>query len=166
MAKFTIKDGVLYQNGVKVYQRPSPNHGGTIKPIYTIIHYTGASTAESAINWMVEKRKKDNVSAHLHIDRLGNVVQLVNLTQQAWHAGVSQWKGVVGLNSHSIGIELQNTGGQEYTAIQLQQTIDVCKALNLEFPIKEILGHSNIAPGRKVDPGKQFPMKRLREEAF
>lgn len=166
MAKFTIDNNILYQNGVKVIQRPSPNHGGVIEPKFIIIHYTAANTAESAISWMIQKRKKHNVSAHIHIDRLGNVVQLVPLNLQAWHAGKSEWKGLIGLNSHSIGIELQNTGTQDYTSIQLQQNIDVCKALSLGFQIKEILGHSEISPGRKTDPGEQFPMKELRQEIF
>jgi N-acetylmuramoyl-L-alanine amidase len=166
MEKFTVKNHILYQNGVKVIQRPSPNHGGIITPHYTIIHYTAAKTAEGAIEWMINSRGKQAVSAHLHIDRLGNVVQLVPLNMRAWHAGESEWKGVVGLNNHSIGIELQNTGVQIYTDIQLQQTVDVCRALNLTYPIEEILGHSDIAPTRKIDPGKQFPMDRLRKEAF
>lgn len=171
MNKFTVKDGILYQNGVKVYQRPSPNHGGTIVPRFIIIHYTAAKTAESAISWMVGSKGAQAVSAHLHIDRLGNVVQLVPLTLKAWHAGTSQWKDkkgkmVVGLNSHSIGIELQNAGTEQYTAIQLQQNIDVCKALAAAYPVEEILGHSDIAPGRKVDPGKQFPMIQLRTEVM
>lgn len=171
MAKFTIRDGILYQNGVKVTQRPSPNHGGVITPRFVIIHYTAAKTAKSAIDWMVQKRKTGNVSAQLHIDRMGNVVQLVNLNNQAWHAGESEWtnkagKKIVGLNSHSIGIELQNTGTEQYTPIQLQQNIDVCKCLSENYPIEEILGHSDISPGRKTDPGKQFPMQSLRDEVL
>jgi len=164
MAKFTVKNNILYQNGVKVIQRPSPNHGGIITPKYTIIHYTASSTAEGAITWMQSKQSK--VAAHLHIDRMGNVVQLLPLNVRGYHAGVSEWKGIIGMNSCSIGIELQNTGSQEYTPIQLQQNIDVCKALNISYPIKEILGHSDISPGRKTDPGKQFPMDKLRLEVF
>lgn len=164
MPKFTINNNILYQNGVKVTQRPSPNHGGKITPNYIIIHYTAASTADSAISWMQNPQSK--VAAHLHIDRLGNVVQLLPLNICGYHAGKSEWKGIVGLNSHSVGIELQNTGTQEYTEIQLQQNIDVCKALSLGFNIKEILAHSEISPGRKTDPGKQFPMDKLRSEIF
>lgn len=164
MPKFTIDNDILYQNGVKVIQRPSPNHGGIITPNYIIMHYTASSNAEGAISWMQSPQSK--VSAHLHIDRLGNVVQLLPLNICGYHAGKSEWHGIIGLNSHSIGIELQNTGTQEYTEIQLQQNIDVCKALSLSFCIKEILGHSEISPGRKTDPGKQFPMDKLRTEIF
>ena len=164
MAKFTVNNNILYQNGVKVIQRPSPNHGGLINPNYIIIHYTASSNAEGAISWM--QNPKSKVAAHIHIDRLGNVVQLLALNVRGQHAGESYWKGIVGLNSHSIGIELQNTGTQEYTPIQLQQNIDVCKALSQTFQIKEILGHSEISPGRKTDPGKQFPMDELRTEIF
>ena len=164
MAKFTIVDNILYQNGVKVIQRPSPNHGGIINPNYVIIHYTASSNAEGAISWMQSPQSK--VAAHLHIDMKGNVVQLLPLNVCGYHAGKSEWQGIVGLNSHSIGIELQNTGTQEYTPIQLQQNIDVCKALSQSFCIKEILGHSEISPGRKTDPGPQFPMIELRKEIF
>lgn len=164
MAKFTIDNNILYQNGVKVIQRPSPNHGGIINPNYIIMHYDASSSADGAISWM--QNPKSKVAAHIHIDRLGNVVQLLPLNLRGQHAGESQWKGITGLNSHSIGIELQNTGKQEYTEIQLQQNIDVCKALYASFNIKEILGHSEISPGRKIDPGKQFPMEKLRKEIF
>jgi N-acetylmuramoyl-L-alanine amidase len=169
MAKFTITDGVLFQNGVKVTQRPSPNHGGIIVPRFIIMHYTAAKTAESAISWMVSPASK--VAAHLHIDRLGNVVQLLKLNVRGQHAGQSQWKDkqgklIIGLNSHSVGIELQNIGTEQYTPIQLQQNVDVCKALAGYFQIEEILGHSDIAPGRKTDPGKQFPIQQLRDEVL
>lgn len=164
MNKFSIKDHILYQNGVKVTQKPSPNRGGTIVPEYIVAHYTASSTATGAISWMQDPKSK--VSAHLHIDRDGNVVQLVDLNRAAWHAGKSTWKGRSGLNSFSLGIELQNTSTQEYTVIQIEQTIAVCKAFAEAYPIEEILGHSEIAPGRKQDPGPQFPMQKVRDAVF
>lgn len=164
MAKYEIKNGLLFLDGEEVTMRKSPNHGGALHPEYIIIHYTGAATAESALSWMVAPVAK--VSAHLHEDREGNTVQLVPFDVVAWHAGQSEWHGVVGLNSHSVGIELQNTGTQEYTQVQLDNLALICKAIAAVYPIKEILGHSDIAPGRKVDPGKQFPMIWLREQVF
>lgn len=144
--------------------RRSPNTGGAMKPTYLIIHYDAAPNATSAINWMLKTGSK--VSAHLHIDRDGNTVQLVPFNIEAWHAGISEWKGLKGLNKHSIGIELQNTGTQEYTKEQLDSLVKVSKAIVEAYPIKEILGHSDIAPGRKIDPGKQFPMEWLRGQVF
>jgi len=143
----------------------SPNVGGLTKNHkYIIIHYTAADTASSAIGWMASSESK--VSAHLHIDREGEIVQLVDFNKVAWHAGASFWKGINGLNSYSVGIELQNTGKQEYTEKQLESCKDVCKLLVSNYGFEEILGHSDIAPGRKTDPGKQFPMDWLRSEVY
>ena len=150
--------------GKQVPFKRSPNIGGQFKPEYIIIHYTASSSADGAIEWMVSPQSK--VSAHLHEDRLGNFVQLVPFTTVAWHAGQSEWKGIVGLNSHSIGIELQNTGTQPYPQVQLDALVLACKAICQAYHIKEILGHSDIAPGRKKDPGPQFPMEWLREEVL
>lgn len=158
-----IVSHILFDNkGKQVPYKPSPNVGGVLKPSYIIIHYTAASTASSAISWMVSPQSK--VSAHLHLDRDGNFVQLVPFNKVAWHAGKSEWKGINGMNSHSIGIELQNTGTQEYTKAQMDALANVCKSLFDAYHIKEILGHSDVSPGRKTDPGKQFNMVWLREQ--
>lgn len=150
-----VKDRLV---GVKYV--PTKNVGGKISPVFIVIHFDAASNATSAINWMTDPKSK--VSAHLHISRDGLVTQLVDFNVKAWHAGVSSWKGYSGLNSYSIGIELQNTGKQSYTAIQLDKLEDVVRALAKAYPIKEVLGHSDIAPGRKTDPGHQFPMERFK----
>lgn len=146
-----IKDNKL----VGVAYRATPNKGSVITPIYIVMHYDAAPNATSAINWMTDP--KSQVSAHLHISREGVVTQLVPFNQKAWHAGVSKWNGLTGLNSYSIGIELQNTGMQEYTKAQLDAAIEVCKAIIANYNIQDIIGHNDIAPGRKPDPGKQFP---------
>jgi len=161
-----INHMLVHDNGISVLYRKSPNVGGVIKPLYLIIHYDASSSAEGAISWMTTKRKTGNVSAHLHIDRKGNIVQMVPFNISAWHAGVSEWKGLVGLNSHSIGIELLNTGTQEYTPEQIKALTEVAEALVEEYKLKEILGHSDISPGRKIDPGKQFPMAKLRSDIY
>lgn len=150
--------------GVPVPFKKSPNTGGVLVPSYLIIHYDGSPNSTGAISWMISKEAK--VSAHLHITREGVITQLVPFNVVAWHAGVSSWKGIVGMNSHSIGIELQNSGNQEYTKIQLDVLEQVAKALVGYYKLKEILGHSDIAPGRKIDPGKQFPMIELRREVY
>ncbi|MBE8712525.1 N-acetylmuramoyl-L-alanine amidase [Sphingobacterium hungaricum] len=146
-------------NGVAY--KATPNVSGKINPIYIVMHYDAASNATSAINWMTNP--KSQVSAHLHISRDAVVTQLAPFNVKCWHAGVSSWKGLSGLNSYSIGIELQNDGKQEYTAKQLEVAKIVCMALICAYPIKEILGHDEIAPSRKIDPGKHFPMAEFKE---
>lgn len=139
---------------------PTKNVGGKITPIFIVIHYDAASNATSAINWMCDP--KSQVSAHLHISREGVVTQLAPFITKCWHAGKSEWKGYSGLNSYSIGIELQNDGKQSYTDVQLAKAEAVCVALAKKYKIKEIVGHSDISPGRKTDPGKLFPMARFK----
>lgn len=143
-------------NGVKVPFKPTPNHGGIFTPQYLIIHYTASNNAEGAIEWMLSPKSK--VSSHLHIDRKGNIVQLAPFNIVCWHAGKSVWRNVVGLNDYSIGIELQNTGTQEYTTKQIKAATEVAKALVKKYKLQDIMGHSDISPGRKFDPGDQFPM--------
>lgn len=160
-----IKNNLLYVDGKQVQMRKSPNVGGKIKDHkFLIAHYTAASTAESAISWMASPESK--VSAHLHLDRNGVFVQQVAFDTVAWHAGSSHWKDYVGINSWSIGIEMQNTGTQEYTEVQIRSFIEVSKLLVKTYGIEEILGHSDIAPGRKMDPGNLFPMTLIRESVF
>jgi len=153
----------LYGNdGKQVTYRPSPNHGGVKVPKYLIVHYDASATAEGAISWMVSP--KSEVSAELHIARDGKVVQLVPFNLTAWHAGKSYWNGINGLNSHSIGIELQNTGTQEYTQVQLEVLVEVAKALFEAYKLEDTMGHMDISPGRKQDPGKQFPMEWFKKQ--
>lgn len=156
---------LLDKSGDPVKYVASPNvSAGTISPTYIVIHYTAASTFSSGVDW--HSRKESKVSAHIHLGRAAELVQMVPFNKKAWHAGASSWKGLRGLNSYSIGIELQNTGTQEYTEQQIQELIEICKALVKAYPIKEIVGHSDISPGRKADPGKQFPMDRVRSAVF
>ena len=143
-----------------VRYRETPNKGGIIKPIYIIMHYDEASNATSAIDWMTDSRSK--VSAHLHISRDGVVTQLAPFNIRCWHAGVSSWAGQKDLNTFSIGIELQNEGREIYTEKQISAAIAVCQTIIGKYSIRDILGHSDIAPGRKEDPGKQFPWERFK----
>lgn len=155
-----VKDHFLYDStGKQVPFKQSPNIGsGVLKQEYIIIHYDASASAEGAISWMLSPKSK--VSAHLSLSREGKFFQLVKFNQVAYHAGKSSYKDRVGLNSYSIGIELQNTGTQQYTPIQMEQLVAVCKALKEAYPIKDITGHSTIAPLRKQDPegasGKLF----------
>jgi len=145
--------------------RPSPNQSGDIFPEYIIIHDTASRTEEGAISWMLNRESR--VSAHVHIARNGNIVQLVEFNKRAYHAGVSNYAGRSDFNWWSIGIELQNTGLEDYPEVQMERLIGVCRALFKAYPtIKMILGHRDISPDRKVDPNDFFPMERVRKEVF
>lgn len=99
------------------------------------------------------------VSAHLYIKRTGEVIQFVPLNKRAWHAGVSQFQGREKCNDFSIGIEMQGTDVLPYTELQYQALAEITKQIQTHFPavIKEnIVGHQEIAPGRKTDPGPSF----------
>lgn len=107
------------------------------------------------------------VSAHFLIRRDGEVIQFVATTENAWHAGLSSWRGREKCNDFSIGIELEGTDSQVYTSVQyraLSQLIQACRRAHPEIEPKAIVGHSDIAPGRKTDPGPSFDWHRLSKE--
>jgi len=133
--------------------KASPNIGGKLIPKYLIEHFDGSQNSTGAISWMIQKRGDGtDVSAHIHIDREGKITQLVAFDRVAWHAGVSEWRGVSGLNSQAIGIEIQNTGSQEYTQVQMDSVIEVSKLLVQVYGLREIIGHEDVSPIRKNDP--------------
>ncbi len=101
------------------------------------------------------------VSAHLLIDRQGRITQYVAFNRRAWHAGLSRWCGLERCNDFSIGIELEGTDWQPYTAAQYRCLEQVLPLLAQHYPIEGIAGHSEIAPGRKTDPGAAFAWHRL-----
>lgn len=155
------------EDGKQVPFKKSPNIGGKLKSRkYLIIHYTGTSSASSAINWMLDPKAK--VSAHLHLDKEGNFVQLVKFDDTAWHVGASAWLGLIGLNSHTIGIEISNNGSEPYTQKQLDSLVEAGIALNEAYNFDDILGHSEVATpkGRKVDPGPKFPMQWFKDKVL
>ena len=104
------------------------------------------------------------VSAHLFIDRAGEIAQFVPLDKRAWHAGASSYRGRERCNDYSIGIELEGDGTSPYTEAQYRQLSEVVKSLLQYYPTlspQRIVGHSDIAPGRKTDPGASFDWKQL-----
>lgn len=106
------------------------------------------------------------VSAHLLIRRDGALIQYVAFKQRAWHAGVSVWQGRQRCNDYSIGIELEGTDHSPYADIQYQQLTTVINLIRINYAkinLDHIVGHSDIAPGRKTDPGASFDWKRLRQ---
>ncbi len=130
-----------------------------------VLHYTGMRTARAALERLCDPMAE--VSAHYLITRGGTVWCLVPEAARAWHAGVSGWRGATALNGCSIGIELVNPGHEfgyvGFAAAQMRATIGLCAGILGRWPIdpRRIVGHSDIAPDRKQDPGEKFPWPRL-----
>jgi N-acetylmuramoyl-L-alanine amidase len=148
--------------------QPSPNHGeraGGRKPDMLLLHYTGMGTAESAIDWLC--REESQVSSHYFVYEDGRVVQLVPEERRAWHAGKGSWHQQGDINSQSIGIEIANAGHPgglpEFPDIQIQAVIELCRDCGDRWSIvpERVLGHSDVSPIRKVDPGEKFPWGKL-----
>jgi N-acetylmuramoyl-L-alanine amidase len=150
---------------------PSPNFndrpdGTEINSI--IIHYTGMKTAQDALDRLCDSAAE--VSAHYTIDMDGTIYNHVDPTKRAWHAGVSQWGKLSNFNDFSIGIELVNKGHEfgyhAFPDAQIDALVDLMKGLYKQFPINPelVLGHSDIAPDRKQDPGELFPWDLLVQE--
>lgn len=141
------------------------DRAGVKAPSMIILHYTGMRTEEDALMRLCDPNSE--VSAHYFIGYNGHALQLVDDKKRAWHAGTSYWAGITDINSHSIGIEIANPGHEfgyrDFTAQQITGVINLCARLIGKFPIKPsfILGHSDIAPRRKEDPGELFPWKKL-----
>ena len=132
---------------------------------FVIIHYTGMQSEIESIKRL--KSIKFKVSCHYLINRKGQVIQMVDDNKIAWHAGKSKWKKFINLNDNSIGVELVNKGHkfgyQNFSQKQIKSLISLCKNLKKKYSIKKenFLGHSDIAPLRKIDPGEKFPWKKL-----
>ncbi len=148
--------------------QPSPNHGereGGRKPDMILLHYTGMGTAEGALDWLC--RAESQVSSHYFVFEDGRVVQLVPEERRAWHAGKSLWRDEADINSLSIGIDIANAGHPgglpDFPDAQVEAVIELCRDCGQRWAIapERVLGHSDVAPVRKVDPGEKFPWARL-----
>ena len=127
-----------------------------------IIHFTETKTFTDALNLLTSKERK--VSCHYLIDKSGDIFNLVDLDKRAWHAGESMWGNYDDINSRSVGIEIVNSGEiitENYTSKQLGSLSDLLIKLLKEYNIENILGHSDIAPIRKIDPGVHFPWQKI-----
>ena len=147
---------------------PSPNRearAGLGIPDMLVLHYTGMETAEAALDWLT--RQESKVSCHYLVDEEGRIAQLVPEAERAWHAGQSAWAGETDLNSCSIGIEIHNPGHDfdyaDFPEAQMQAVEALCLDIFSRQAIspERVLGHSDIAPGRKRDPGEKFDWARL-----
>ena len=154
---------------VDIHQHPSPNCGprrdGLI-PRFVVIHYTAMADAEAAIERLCDPQHE--VSAHYVICKTGRITQLVGEGARAWHAGAGSWRGLDDINSRSIGIELDNNGQGPFTE-PLMQSLEQLLAPMLaawDIPPENVIGHSELAPGRKVDPGPHFDWIRLEAQGL
>lgn len=107
-----------------------------------------------------------NVSSHFLIKRKGELIQFVSCLKRAWHAGTSSWKDVNNCNDFSVGIELEGSDIMKYEDIQYEVLIKLIKSLYESYPIEDIVGHNDISPGRKTDPGKFFDWNIIKSEGF
>jgi N-acetylmuramoyl-L-alanine amidase len=196
-----IQNHLLFDNNnQQVDFRPTPNKGGKLSPQYLVMHYTAATEARGSISWFLNKQAK--ASAHLIIDRDGTITQFAPFNIVTWHAGESEWNGLIGLNKYSVGIELVNggrlargtngwicpvdkkavpetdvviarhknesneNGWQAFTDKQIQTSIEVVTLIVRTYDLKNVVGHDDIAPHRKTDPGPAFPMGSFRSRVM
>lgn len=138
----------------------SPNHDAR-RANFMVLHHTSNPTAEQALATLTNPLRE--VSAHYLVTRQGEVVQLVDERRRAWHAGASWWGGLTDVNSVSIGIELDNDGVEPYAERQIEALIALMADIGARhrIPGANVLAHGDIAPQRKVDPGANFPWRRL-----
>ncbi len=192
-ASLSIEKDRLVGTGVSFIE--TPNKGGELSPRYLVFHYTAGRSAQSSIDWLTNPAAK--ASAHLILARDGSICQLAPFNVKTWHAGISNWDGLSGLNSYSIGIEMDNAGPlkkvgekyqawfgalytegqviyakhrldeesrwwQVYTEAQIQRALELAQLLVRHYDLKDVVGHEDIAPDRKRDPGPAFPLESVR----
>ena len=189
----SIEDDRLVGDGVAYVE--TPNKGGDLSPRFLVFHYTGGKSAKSSIDWLTNPEAK--ASAHLVLARDGTISQLAPFNVKTWHAGISHWDGLSGLNSYSIGIEMDNAGPLKkvgdkyqawfgtlyaedqviyakhrlddeprwwhaYTEVQIQRALELAQFLVRHYDLNDVVGHEDIAPDRKRDPGPAFPLEHVR----
>jgi len=159
-------------SGLVIKRHPSPNFDKRACAISQIIlHYTDMSDCDAALARLCDAAAK--VSAHYLIRRDGHIFHLVDEAARAWHAGVSYWRGEADINSASIGIELDHDGHKDgkmdaFPEVQMAALITLLQEVTAQHAIapQNILGHSDIAPGRKIDPGEAFDWAALHKAGF
>jgi len=135
------------------------------EPDLLLLHYTGMDSAEAALDWLT--REESKVSCHYLVDEDGHITQMVREAERAWHAGQSLWDGEADINSCAIGIEIHNPGHdieyRDFPEAQMRAVEALCLDILARHTIRpeRVLAHSDIAPGRKRDPGEKFDWARL-----
>ncbi|MEO0750825.1 MAG: N-acetylmuramoyl-L-alanine amidase [Pseudomonadota bacterium] len=147
----------------------SPNFGdrrGGLTPELVVVHYTAMDSCDAALDRLCDPNAE--VSSHYLISEKGDVLQLVEEDKRAWHAGGGRWRGRGDVNSRSIGIELDNTGQTPFSEPLMSALEDVlCGVLaRWSIPAHAVIGHSDMAPDRKFDPGCRFDWQRLARQGL
>lgn len=158
---------MVHSTDMEIISRPSPNFDSRgNQPIdMLVLHYTDMDTTEAALARLVDPESR--VSAHYVVSERGEVYQLVSETERAWHAGESHWRGSAAINARSIGIEIANRGHSndypDFPEVQMDAVIALCKDIiqRYNIPERNVVGHSDIAFLRKVDPGEKFDWRKL-----
>ena len=148
---------------------PSPNFGPRrdgLTPAFVVLHYTAMETAEAALQRLCDPAAE--VSAHYLIGQDGTLWQMVEEAERAWHAGAGEWCGLEDLNSRSIGIELDNRGDHPFSEPQMARLEQLLGDILRRWEIapEAVIGHSDMAPGRKCDPGARFDWARLARQGL
>lgn len=153
----------------EIKQHPSPNFGprrDRAVPSLVVLHYTAMDSAEGACKALCDPARE--VSAHYLISQKGAILQLVSEEMRAWHAGAGRWGDITDVNSHSIGIELDNTGDCPFAEPQMAALEWLLPNVLKRWGISAsgVIGHSDFAPHRKIDPGRHFDWKRLARQGL
>ncbi len=152
-----------------IIQKPSTHFNERTCAIDMIVlHATATPFLRETFYYLIEKEEGGRVSAHYVIDTDGTIYQLVDESKRAWHAGVSDWDGQTDINSRSVGIEFQCAARDEcsfaaFSSAQIEAGLELCRMLVEKYKIQphNVVAHSDIAPERKVDPGRTFPWERF-----
>ena len=156
---------------MQIIDYPSPNFNDRpsgVTPSHIVLHFTGGASAQSALDKLTDGTNKNPVSSHYMIDEEGRIYRLVDEEKRAWHAGLGTWNGDSDMNSTSIGIELSNRDRNPYTAAQLLALTTLCHDIQRrhKIPPQNVIGHSDLAPDRKDDPGYHFPWREVASEGI
>lgn len=151
---------------LEISDAPSPNFDNRrAPPDLLVLHYTGMPTAEAAVARLRDPSAA--VSAHYVVDEDGSILRLVAEERRAWHAGRGEWQGETDCNAASVGIEIVNPGHEfgyrDFPEVQIDAVVSLISDIRTRWTISDsrIIGHSDLAPERKQDPGERFPWKRL-----
>ena len=138
------------------------------RPVVIVLHYTEQDSVEQSLDTLRSRNSGGRVSSHYLLGKDGKTYQLVSDAKRAWHAGAGSWGAITDVNNASIGIEIDNDGKSPFPDAQIDSLIVLLRDLTtrLRIPPTQIIGHSDLAPTRKIDPGPLFPGKRLHDAGF
>ena len=138
------------------------------RPVLIVLHYTEQDSVEQSLDTLRSRNSGGRVSSHYLLGKDGKIYQLVSDAKRAWHAGAGSWGAITDVNNASIGIEIDNDGKSPFPDAQIDSLIVLLRDLTtrLRIPPTQIIGHSDLAPTRKIDPGPLFPWKRLHDAGF